>query len=801
MKIGKINPKLITVAVLVIMFIISLCIRAVLPGEKIFSDVGIKYSSADAYYNMRQVDNLAYNYPDYTDADPYFIYPRENFGQTGVRFFSWLLATVSWIVGLGSPTQRIIDVVAVYMPALFGALMVIPVYIIGKELFNRWVGLFSAGLIAILPGEFLGRSILGFTDYHIAEVLFTTVTMMFLIMAIKRASQRHIVFSHIRRPDWSVIRKPLIYSLLAGLFLGLYIATWAGALLFVFIIFLFFIIQFIVDHLRKRSTEYLCFVSTPLFLFALIMSLLISSGRLYYASLLVALIAPVVLCGVSWLFGRKAIKQVYYPLTIFGLGLTGLGLLYLVSPSLVSTMLNSFTNFIPQGAHTTTIEMQPLISSMHTAQYGSPFAIVYGNYPGLIPIEPNQTGISFLNILSFMTTSFFYAMVSLCLLIYIVVKRGENGKTLIVIWSLIILASNLLQRRFGYYFSVNIALLVGYLSWRVLEWSGFREAAEGSEERAVKENTGKRVRRKKNDSTAAIRHAIMAITAIVVMVVVYPWNIEIAVGSAKAVRYAPSDAWVGSLEWMKDNTPEPFGSPDSYYEIFEVTPPGESFEYPESAYGVLAWWDYGYWITRTGHRLPIANPSQDPRVLKNEALFFTSQQEELADEIIQEMDAAYLILDYTTTFEKFHAIAQWAGDSETKYYDYYVRYEDGNKITGIFFYPEYYYSLITRMYNFNCEEVIPEKVTVISFQEVMNTEGIMEKQFTGGLDFDTYEEAEAFISSQEASNLRIVSMNPLISPVPLSKLEHYRLIHSSDELVEFPDNSTVSQIKIFEYIE
>jgi len=27
-------------------------------------------------------------------------------------------------------------------------------------------------------------------------------------------------------------------------------------------------------------------------------------------------------------------------------------------------------------------------------------------------------------------------------------------------------------------------------------------------------------------------------------------------------------------------------------------------------YGVLVWWDFGYWVTRLAHRIPSANPKQ-----------------------------------------------------------------------------------------------------------------------------------------------------------------------------------------------
>jgi len=39
-------------------------------------------------------------------------------------------------------------------------------------------------------------------------------------------------------------------------------------------------------------------------------------------------------------------------------------------------------------------------------------------------------------------------------------------------------------------------------------------------------------------------------------------------------------------------------------------PADGDFEYPEGAYGVQSWWDYGHWITTRAERIPNANPFQ-----------------------------------------------------------------------------------------------------------------------------------------------------------------------------------------------
>jgi len=156
--------RLLTGAILVLCFGLAFFLRVYFPYDKIFVGEWIKFAGVDAYFQMRLVDSIVHNFPHLTDFDPYFTYPGGGVTST-IYLFNRFLAGIIWVIGLGSPTQHTIDVVGAYFPAVLGALTVIPVYFIGKELFGRWAGLLSAGLIAIMPGEFLGRSVLGFTDH------------------------------------------------------------------------------------------------------------------------------------------------------------------------------------------------------------------------------------------------------------------------------------------------------------------------------------------------------------------------------------------------------------------------------------------------------------------------------------------------------------------------------------------------------------------------------------------------------------------------------------------------------------
>src|SRR5699024_10980219 len=70
--------------------------------------------------------------------------------------------------------------------------------------------------------------------------------------------------------------------------------------------------------------------------------------------------------------------------------------------------------------------------------------------------------------------------------------------------------------------------------------------------------------------------------------------------------------WDDNLEWLANNTPAEgtYGGGNesmAYYGEYNRT---DNFDYPDGAYGVLSWWDYGHWITTLGERIPTANPFQ-----------------------------------------------------------------------------------------------------------------------------------------------------------------------------------------------
>jgi dolichyl-diphosphooligosaccharide--protein glycosyltransferase len=479
----------------------------------------------------------------------------------------------------------------------------------------------------------------------------------------------------------------------------------------------------------------------------------------------------------------RSLTPVYYPLALIGVGVVFLVILRAIDAAAVSAMWTNFLSvFAPGGGSTakTTMEMQPFLSPQGTFST----AVAWGNF----------------------TTSFFltkywpipgFALISFAILIWLGTKqRGEKENHIFfIIWTLVILVATLAQRRFAYYFAVNVALLSAYISWQIIWFAGLRRLAQKPEKGPESEKVEKakaRTKKKQPTRQGLGTYYVYTILAIVVtLFFVCFWNITKSKEVASSAPYAPSNGWEESLNWMKDNTPDPMGDPGAYYKLYDL-----DFKYPASAYGVAAWWDYGYWISRTAHRFPSTNPSQDPKPITKVANLFLATDKDAADKIMAELESDYIIADYELATSKLWAVVDWAGQDQNKYFSvYYV----ANKGYVQVFNPDYYRTLVVRLYNFNGKAVTSEKPIVVTYDEKVQN-GIRYKQVTNAEEYPSYKAAQDYIASQKSGKYDIVGASPFVSPVPLEAVQGYKLVYSSQYLQSYSQNATIPEIKIFEHV-
>ena len=856
---------------LALFFAIALFLRVYFPYHQVFVGDWIKYTGNDAYYQMRLVDNMVHNFPGITAWDPYLIYP-DGSAYGGIHFFNYLLAFVIWLFTFGHPTAHAVDVISVYYPAVLAALTVIPVYFIGKALFNRWAGVIAAGIIAVMPGEFMGRSILGGTDQHVAEILFIATAAMFTILALKSGWQNKLSWNHIIKFDWKTLLKPLVFSVLAGIFLGIYLLTWLGAPIFIFILVIFIVIQSVIDHLRGESFFYLGFTAFFVSLVALIMVLPqkeISSARF---ALILTVILPLALLMLSRLLVRLKLPVISFPVVLAVLGALIIIIVRFADSSLFNTLMVQFTAFFRPGGPTgqTTIEAQPFLYPNGTFT----IAVAWGNFTTsmfLIPWAPIPG----------------LAIIALVWLIVLYFKNHASEKPMMFffIWSIIMVIATIAQRRFAYYSVLNMALLSAFICWLVIWWFSKRRYRLDDPEtlreqykrsawvgilggtalfgwsfvlthvmyffipvfilgllsifygfwawarlknkseymllwtfvfpigviamalsrdesvRAVPAKKSKDQGRKETPKSPLANPWLYAaniatLVLIVFMSVFWP-NWDKAKGVAAAATFAPSNGWEETLHWLKNNTPEPL--PAGSYEALFPAPADGSFDYPATAYSVTSWWDYGYWITRTAHRIPSANPSQDPFPIIDVANLLLSADPDQEQQLLDALKTSYIVIDDSMVTSKFWAIVTWANKDSSSYSSIYY-YPQGNQLYPIQVYNLGYYKILSvRLFNFNGKGSTGEKPVVITWEEKLVSGQRIRVLSADPQEFDSYQQALDYKAAHPDKNIEIVGSSPYVNPVPVDAVTDFSLVFGSTEQAQATNNSTTSSVKVFQY--
>ena len=653
-----------TLAVAIIGFV-ALWIR-ILPSNTVFLSNGfVRFVSNDAWYHMRTLNLLLNNYPKRVFFNPMTEYPYGNYIHFG-PLYDQMMAITSLILGLGHPSSELVNHIGAYFPAVLGALTVIPVYYIGKYIGGRKTGILASILIAFAPGQFLSRSMIGFTDHHVAESLFSTSFIMFFMLALISAKRNKLSFEDIFNKRINVLKEPLIYSVIAGIMYSAYQLTWPGAPLFALIIMVYALFQYILNNLHKESSDYLGIVGIPTFFVSAILVLPfihpdMGFQMFYYSwfhavTAFGAMIGFVALSYIEKVFIKRELSSYYYPLAVFGIGIIGLIAVSIVSPSLYSIIINGPSTIfgIQQGGASTIAEASSIFYS------GNNFTLskVYGNFtaPGFIA-----------------------SLLGIFILIANIARRPKPQEVLTFVWSVLILFAIFGQNRYAYYYSVNVAVLSAYVGGLLLEKVKWNELDD-----KFKANV-----KSSADIPGFLKfirvEQVIAVLAILVVLVlpVYGSAMQYTHGSSD-----PNGEWLEASLWLRSNTPDPGMN---YNAIYEAPKSGELFQYPSTAYGVMSWWDYGHFIEVIGHRMPNANPFQagigGRRGSINEtnapgaATFFTAQSEEEASAVLEAVDprpdkagARYIMSDSKMATDIFLAMPEWTLDTE----GYFKPYWTGN---------------------------------------------------------------------------------------------------------------------------
>ncbi|WP_254761504.1 oligosaccharyl transferase, archaeosortase A system-associated [Natrinema marinum] len=629
-------------------------------------------AGVDSWYHWRTLNWTAENYPHTMPYEVWTGFPTGNYvGQFGT-LYDQLIVTAAMIVGLGDPSQQTLYAVALLSIPVMAALVAIPVFYAGRRLGGTLGGLVAVVVLALAKGQFLARSTVGQLDHHTGEILFMAIAVLAMMVAVTVGEREKPIYELVADRDWTALRTPAIYSALAGVALTLYMWVWPSGVLLVGIFGAFFVVQLSLDYARGVSPDHLAFVgAVSMGVTALLMTLLIENPTMGSTSfgLLQPLLALLVAVGclfLAWLareWNNRDLERQYYPLAVGGLIAATLLVMWLALPDLYNaTVGNAIRRMLPIGGTATDltiVEAQPpedFFNRVFT-EFGAAFYTMLA-------------GLAFLAIRPLFGRKF----------------RAEH--TLVIVWALFLISMAATQVRFMYYLLLAVAIVNAAFIAELVQLFNL------DLERSLA-------------SLRELETYQVIVVVLVVLLLFAPLLPPLASATAwqqgKATGpQSDSITWEGSNEWLQENTPRPgnYGGANNadqldYYGTY--TPGDGDYDYPEGAYGVMSWWDYGHLITTQAERIPHSNPFQQNA--RSSAAFFTAESEErgelimeaiaegqpVADRSTEELRQAvsegesgepikYVMIDYAMAGGKFGAITRWTGPG----YGHYVTPQNYN---------------------------------------------------------------------------------------------------------------------------
>ena len=837
--------------------------------NRFLRESGVYFSGNDPWYHFRQVQ---YAVENGLATMPYDVWTGFAAGADSGQFgtlFDQLIAAAALIVGLGDPSSQQIAAVTAFAPAVFGALVAIPTFFIARRFGGNGVGVVSAFVLALLPGLFLQRGTVGSADHNVAEPLFMSLAVLGFLVAFAVADRERPVWEQLFDRDLKGLRSVLGWSVLAGVALAAYMYLWPPGVFLVGIIGIFLLVSLSSDVVSGTSPDHTAVPATIAMVTAGVLMLVPLRYMDFSATgyTLLQVIAPFVVAAgavfLSWLgreWEERDIEPTYYPPAILGTLVVATGLGLVVVPQLVDMILSNLLGIVglttSSGAATIS-EAQPFLLSRQNQlglgtwrafffEYGAAFYIALAGglwmlLKGHLTSRDNRrlalgAGIPILAVLLVQIPAIPGAIggivglgwdvtglliLSLAVAAALVVGEYRTEETLLIVWTVFMLAAALTQIRFNYYLVVPVAIFAGYGVGQVVKFAGISWETIAPQ---------------------SIDWSHVMILATIGLILFAPMVAPITFANDQGQQVPMSTAidagqragpgavteWEGPLNWMSENTPAEgnfagAGNQDDldYYGTYGV-PEGGDYDYPEGSYGVMSWWDYGHWITVLGERIPVANPFQQHAT--NAANFLLAPDEAAAAQALDETEeddakTRYVAVDYkmVDTQAKFSAPTVFYDANDSLSYDdmtdgrilgpnagYYLQQGYQPPVTTLKT-QRYYESQMIRLYRYHGSAQRATTVVQIENREYQQYQGPV----------PTYNTTRQFRSAEAAQQYAANNSNAFVGGVAdfprenVDALEHYRLVRLSQESaaprssmanLEFRQGEQPTWVKLFERV-
>ncbi|MCK5038725.1 MAG: glycosyltransferase family 39 protein, partial [Thermoplasmata archaeon] len=343
------------ILLLMVIFSFALFLRAYYGLEPATEDGFLLSGGSDSYYHHLVITN-AQETGDYHFWDDMLNYPV---GTRNPRppLYDWsvYLGGLALTPFFGGDNIEATWYVFIFSTAFWGALTIVPTYLLAKEAFGKKTGYIAAFLLAVMPGH-IQRSVLTNADHDAFALFFIVLTFYFFLKSLKGLKEKTWVkdwfkFNEIKDGILNLIKsnkQPIIYALLAALSLAAVALTWKGYAYVIVILTVYLMLQLLLDRFRNVDS------SGAFMVYLLTVGLaLLAIYPYYYLSIQIVswFDTPTYMFLAAIVIGAVMVvtRKLPWLLVIAGslvLALLALGAMTLIMPAVVDTL----TNAVASGA-------------------------------------------------------------------------------------------------------------------------------------------------------------------------------------------------------------------------------------------------------------------------------------------------------------------------------------------------------------------------------------------------------------------------------------------------------------------
>ncbi|MCX6650095.1 MAG: carboxypeptidase regulatory-like domain-containing protein [Methanomassiliicoccales archaeon] len=250
-----------TVLVLAMLVFLALFVRSYFAYSTSVDNGYLVSGGSDSYYHMRVI-NHAVATGDHLVYDNMLNYP---WGMRNPRppLYDWSVAVFGMVLSTltGLAITDAIGLSLVFSTAVWGALTVIPVYMLGKAAFGKKAGMLGAFIFALMAGH-IERTVLSNADHDAMVLFFVVFAFYFLLRSLQSVNGSQWVTSWKERKAigsglkgyLGTNQASLIYAALGGMSMAAVALIWTGYTYLLIIIFVYFIVQLLVDRFRNADS-------------------------------------------------------------------------------------------------------------------------------------------------------------------------------------------------------------------------------------------------------------------------------------------------------------------------------------------------------------------------------------------------------------------------------------------------------------------------------------------------------------------------------------------------------------------